>query len=250
MCSRVVATLWWILFAGAAMTAIAGIGVVTLALSLERFEALMPPLVGLAAGSLLGGAVFHLLPEGAAALDDPLLVTLSTVSGSLAIAVLERVLHWHHCHRRAHDHRRPVGWLILVADGLHNVVGGLAVGGAFVLDTRVGVTAWTIAAAHEIPQELGDFGVLVHSGWSRRAAVMWNLISAVGFTLGAVIAWGASGHVDVALLVPFAAGNFAYLGVVDLLPEATTSVPAGQRHRVVAAFLIGLGLLGIAARVT
>ena len=84
--------------------------------------------------------------------------------------VLERLLHWHHCHRAEHKEHlehRPLGYLILLANGPHNLIGGLAVGGVFVVDIRVGVVTWLAAAAHEVPQELGDIGVPAHSGWQR-----------------------------------------------------------------------------------
>ncbi|WP_202129099.1 ZIP family metal transporter [Pseudarthrobacter sp. ATCC 49987] len=89
---------------------------------------------------------------------------------------------------------------------MHNFIGGLAVGSAFVLDIRLGIITWLVAAAHEIPQELGDFGLLVHSGWSRRHALMFNVASALTFLIGGVAAYGLSGSVNVAFLVPFAAG--------------------------------------------
>lgn len=83
---------------------------------------------------------------------------------------------------------RPLGVLILVADGLHNLIGGLAVGSAFVIDTRLGIVTWLVAAAHEVPQELGDFGILVHSGWERRSALAFNVISAATFLAGSLAA--------------------------------------------------------------
>lgn len=248
-CDGGITTLWWILAAGLGMNLIALVGVTTLVVGPRGLDRLMNPLVGLAAGSLLGGAVFHLLPEGIRALDDLATVGISTMAGILAMAGLERYLHWHHCHRATHDPRRPLGWMVLVADGIHNLIGGLAVGGAFVVDVHVGIVAWCVAAAHEIPQELGDFGVLVHSGWSRRSALVWNLVSALGFGGGALIAYLLRRDVEVAVLVPFAAGNFAYLGVVDLLPEATTAAPPGTKRWAWVAFGAGVGLLALTAAV-
>jgi zinc and cadmium transporter len=210
------------------------------------------PLVAFAAGALLGGALFHMLPESIALLGNRLSVFVAFVGGFAAFFVLEQWLQWHHCHRVTADHE-PVGYLILVADAVHNLIGGLAVGGAFVVDIRLGVITWLVAAAHEVPQELGDFGILVHSGWKPRIALLFNFASALTFLVGSLLAYALSGTIDVAFLVPFAAGNFVYIAAADLIPQVT----ATSRYRVPAelvlvtrdkieqsvAFALGLALL-------
>lgn len=157
-------TFWWITGSGLLMSAIALVGSITLLLPERTLERLLLPLVALAAGSLLGGALFHLLPAAVEAMENSIAVYAWLALGFVTFFALEQFLHWHHCHHATHRHRRPLGHLMLLADGLHNFIGGLAVGGAFLIDIRVGVTAWIAAVAHEVPQELGDFGVLVHSG--------------------------------------------------------------------------------------
>jgi zinc and cadmium transporter len=163
-------TLVWVLAAGLSMALLALSGSLTLLLSERTFKQLVLPLVALAAGSLVGGALFHLLPQAVASLGNRLAVYGWLAAGLFGFLLLEQYLHWHHCHRPLGAHR-PLGYLILVADALHNLIGGLAIGAAFVTDTRLGVVTWLVAAAHEVPQELGDFGILVHSGWSRRSAL-------------------------------------------------------------------------------
>ncbi|MCB0954471.1 MAG: ZIP family metal transporter, partial [Microthrixaceae bacterium] len=143
---------------------------------------------------------------------------------------------------------RPLGYLILLADGLHNFIGGLAVGGAFIVDIRVGVVTWVVAALHEIPQELGDFGVLVHSGWRPRSALAWNLASALTFLVGGLTAYAVSSSVDVAYLLPFAAGNFIYIAAADLLPEITSQARTRDKIETTAALLSGLAILLLATR--
>jgi len=164
--------------------------------------------------------------------------------------VLEQFLHWHHCHRTDHSGHRPLGHLILLADGLHNLVGGLAVGGAFMVDIRVGVVTWMVAALHEVPQELGDFGVLVHSGWRRRSALAWNLASGLTFLIGALLAYSVSEHIEVAYLLPFAAGNFVYIAAADLLPEISEETALSGRIVNGASLMIGLGILLLATQLS
>lgn len=235
-------TLVWIVAAGVAMALLALSGSLTLILPERLFRQVVLPLVALAAGSLFGGAVFHLLPESVAEFGNTLSVYAWLAAGLLAFLVLEQVLHWHHCHRSVTAHR-PLGHLILLADGLHNLIGGLAIGAAFVVDVRLGIVTWLVAAAHEIPQELGDFGILIHSGWSRRSALAWNLVSAATVLVGALAAYFLSGHLDVAVLLPFAAGNFIYIALADLVPELTTPPAAHQKAIHTLGFAAGLGIL-------
>ena len=233
----------WIVVAGVAMSSLALVGAVTLVLPPSTLDRILLPLVGLAAGSLLGGAFFHMLPAAVDALGNDLAVYLWLVGGFGVFFVLEQFLHWHHCHRSDHTGHRPLGYLILVADGLHNLIGGLAVGAAFTVDIGVGIVAWLAAAAHEVPQELGDFGVLVHSGWKRRAALAWNFASALIFLLGALLAYALAGRVEVAYLLPFAAGNFVYIAAADLLPELSSHPRTRDKVETTVAFAAGLVLL-------
>jgi zinc and cadmium transporter len=238
-----VPTLAWIVISGVAMMLVALTGAVTIVMPPAALERILLPLVGLAAGSLLGGAMFHMLPEAVETQGNELDVYVSMMAGFVVFFVLEQFLHWHHCHRTDHTQHRPLGYLILLADGLHNLIGGLAVAGAFIVDIRVGIITWLVAAAHEVPQELGDFGVLVHSGWRRGAALLWNFASASTFLLGGLIAYGLSGTVDVTVLLPFAAGNFVYIGAADLLPEVAGETSTRDKVESSAAFVVGLLLL-------
>jgi zinc and cadmium transporter len=205
--------------------------------------------VALAAGSLLGGALFVMVPAAVAHLGNGLTAYVALAGGVVAFHLLEQFLRWHHCHQAVCPHA-PVGTLVLAADAVHNFIGGLAVGSAFVIDIRLGVVTWLVAAAHEVPQELGDFGILVHSGWSRRSALAFNMLSALTFLLGGLVAYAASANLDVAVLVPFAAGTFIYIALADLVPEITTSSALPQKVAQTASFLAGLGLLLVIAILT
>jgi zinc and cadmium transporter len=200
------------------MSAIALVGSLTLVLREETLKKLLLPLVALAAGTLLGGALFHMIPAAVNKLGNQLLIYVWIVIGFALFLGLEQFLQWHHCHRAPSEHR-PLTYLILIADGVHNFIGGLAVAGAFLIDVRVGISTWLAAAAHEVPQELGDFGILIHGGWKKGPALLYNFLSALTFLLGGLFAYAASYTADVTFLLPFAAGNFIYIAAADLIPE-------------------------------
>lgn len=244
-------TLGLIVVAGLAMSALALIGSTTLVLPEQTLKRLVMPLVAFAAGSLLGGALFHMLPESVSVMGNGLAVYVWFTAGFVSFFLLEQVLRWHHCHRSVSEHG-PLGYLILLADGVHNLIGGLAVGGAFILDIRVGLVTWLVAAAHEVPQELGDFGILVHSGWKPVSALLYNLASALTFLMGGIVAYLLSGSIDVSFLVPFAAGNFVYIAAADLIPQITADTGGESTHDRIErsiAFGSGLGLLLLATTI-
>jgi zinc and cadmium transporter len=235
--------LTWIIFGGLLMAGIAMIGSVTLLLKPATLQKLLLPLVAFAAGSLIGGAFFHMIPAAVAADLSISEIGLAVVAGFSVFFILEQFLHWHHCHRAQADCKQPLTYLILIGDGLHNFLGGLAIAGTFLIDPRLGITAWLAAAAHEVPQELGDFGVLVHAGWSRSKALLFNVLSGLTFLLGGLVTYSFASQIDIAWLIPFAAGNFLYIGASDLVPEVSRHAQpvAGLVH--LAAFLTGILLL-------
>lgn len=208
----------WIIAGSLVMSAIAMVGAVTVFLRKSTLERILLPLVSLAAATLMGGAFFHMLPEGLVIMR-PLAATSWLLAGFSSFLLLEQLVHWHHSHSSPGQGKQPVTYLILIGDGIHNFIGGLAITSTFLIDPRAGISAWIAAVAHEIPQELGDFGVLVHGGWSRRRALLLNLLSALTFPLGALIAYLVSRQFEVAWLMMFGAGNFIYIAASDLIPE-------------------------------
>ena len=228
---------------GLLMSAIALVGSVTLVLKESTLKRLIVPLVAFASGSLIGGALFHMIPAAVDNMGGDFDVYLWVAGGFIVFLILEQLLQWHHCHRTVSEHRRHIGHLILFADGLHNLIGGLSIGALFVADFRLGLTAWFAAVAHEVPQELGDFGVLVHGGWGKRRALLFNLLSGLTFPLGGLVAYYASFNFNVDFLIPFAAGNFLYIGAVDLIPEFKETDSGGPNLVGTFAWLAGLALL-------
>ncbi|MBW2426264.1 MAG: ZIP family metal transporter [Deltaproteobacteria bacterium] len=234
---------WWIFVGGLLMSAIALVGSVTLMLKESTLDRIIMPLVAFAAGSLLGGAFFHMLPAAIQDRPGDQTVFLWALVGFGVFFALEQFLHWHHCHRASSDCREPLTYLILIGDGLHNFLGGLGVAGVFLIDPRLGIAAWLAAAAHEVPQEMGDFGVLIHGGWTRGKALLLNLLSGLAFLVGGLVAVAASGRLDVDFLVPFAAGNFIYIGASDLVPEVNKHREVGANLLYFGSFVAGITLL-------
>jgi zinc and cadmium transporter len=200
-------------------------GALTLALGPARLRGLLPALVALAAGALVGNVFLHLLPEAVAHMGGfhPALGWW-VLGGLLGFFVIESLIHWHHHGEDVHEHAQgeihPVAWMNLLGDLLHNVIDGMLVAGAWLVSPEVGLSTTIAVALHEIPQEFGDFGVLLHAGMTPRRALALNFVSALGAVVGAlaVLLLGHSVHVEHQLL-PLAAGGFLYVACADLVPE-------------------------------
>jgi zinc and cadmium transporter len=236
-------TLAWIVVFGLLMSCIALVGSLTLVLKPQTLDRILLPLVAFAAGSLIGGALFHMIPAAVQEMQNSIALYVWLAAGFIIFLALEQFLNWHHSHSPRPDERQPLTYLILIADGLHNFIGGLFVSASFLVDFKLGVIAWLAAAAHEVPQELGDFAVLVHGGWSKTRALIYNFASALTFLLGALVAYAVSARVDVVFLIPFAAGNFLYIGAADLIPEIKKGHDIKTNIFHFFAFALGLGLL-------
>jgi len=236
-------TFSWIVISGVAMALIALVGSLTLVLKPVTLDRILLPLIAFAAGSLIGGALFHMIPAAIDEMGNDHRVYAWITAGFITFLALEQFLNWHHSHRPEPGRKRPVTYLILIADGLHNLIGGLFVGASFLVDIRLGIGAWLAAAMHEVPQELGDFAILVHGGWSKTSALVYNFASSLTFLLGSLLVYAVSSLIDVVFLIPFAAGNFLYIGAADLIPEIKkdNSLLASAVHFL--AFTVGVGAL-------
>jgi len=225
------------------MSAIALIGAITFAFPKATRDRLILPLVAFSAGSLLGGALLHMIPEAVARSPGELSVYLWVMAAFAAFLALEQFLHWHHWHNSSTEAKSPLSHLMVIGDSLHNFLGGVAVAGAFIVDLRLGITTWLVAAAHEVPQELGKYGVLLHGGWSRGRALVVSGLSSLTFLVGGIFAYVISREVDVSFLVPFAAGNFLYIAASDLVPEVNRHNLLGTNLLHFASFAAGIALL-------
>jgi zinc and cadmium transporter len=211
-----------IVLATVAISLTAWIGVLALYVSEESLDRVLLGLVALAAGSLIGGAFLHLLPRAIAdtGSDDTLPLFLYLIGGFCSFYVLEQFLHWHHHHTATHE-RRPISYLVLISDTIHNFIDGLVIAGSFLVGGPFGLVTTLAIALHEVPQEIGDFGVLVYGGFERRRALVLNYLTQSTVVLGGVAGFFLDEFVAglPAILLPFAAGNFVYVASSDLIPE-------------------------------
>ena len=241
-------TFLWIIAGGLLMSAIAMIGGLTIIFKTELFKRLVLFLISFAAGSLFGGAFFHMIPEGMQSLD--FINAGAWLSGGFVTFLgLEQFLHWHHSHQLSNNKRKPVTYLILFGDAIHNFLGGLGIASTFLLNQEAGIIAWIAGAMHEIPQEMGDFGILVHGGYSKTRALLWNFVSALTFPVGALLAYFTVKEINLAGIVLFGAGNFIYIAASDLVPEIKLQENLRDAFLHFSLFLLGLLMMFLLAKV-
>ena len=238
-------TLFLIIIATVVLTLVSLTGAFLLVLREDILRKITVPLVALSAGSLFGGAMLHLIPESIEEIGNVRAVMIAVILGFILFLVFEQFIHWHHCHRMPSEHVQPVTYMILFSDGLHNLMDGLAIGAAFLVNPSLGLATTLAVAAHEIPQELGDFGVLIHVGWNILKALYFNFLSGIPTILGGVIVWIIGDGVEVKFLLPFAAGNFIYIAAADLIPEFKACEHARKNLYHFIIFLIGLLIMYI-----
>lgn len=236
----------------------------------------IPHLVSFAIGALLAAALLDLLPDAisTAGVNHAPQVGLTLLIGLLIFFVLEKLVLWRHCHHdtceghqveeqhnhrfvlsanhqhtHTHDHQRQAasGWMILFGDGLHNVLDGVLIAAAFMTEIHLGIVTSIAVVIHEIPQEVGDLAILLHSGMSRRKALLLNLITSLTSVIGGVIAYFAFASVVQVLpyVITLAAASFIYIAVADLIPGLHRRVDAQSAAQQLALILCGVLLIGV-----
>jgi zinc and cadmium transporter len=199
-------------------------------------------LVSLSAGTMIGGAFIHLLPE-AAKVSGSDIIALALV-GFVLFFIIERVLMWHHCHDGICD-EHTFSYMNLMGDGIHSVIDGLIIAASFVVSIPLGIAAAVAIAFHEIPQEIADFGVLVYAGFSKKKALLMNFGVALATVVGGVVGYFiASQATDIANgLLPFAAGGFIYIAATDLVPEIKKETALRKSVVTLLVFILGIVLM-------
>jgi zinc and cadmium transporter len=215
------------------------VGVVTLWCNEKTMKRIVFIMVAFSAGALLGGALLHIAAE-AIEMMEANMVFLIIITGFSAFFLLERFVYWHHCHDGVCD-VHPYTYLILFGDGIHNFIDGLIIAASFMVNPALGIMTTIIIIAHEVPQELGDFGVLVFGGMKKRKALGYNLISQLTAIVGGMIGFLLSSFSTFSMfMLPFAAGGFIYIAASDLIPELHKEVDRKKSIMSFIFFIIGV----------
>lgn len=204
--------------------------------------------MSIAIGALLGDAFIHLIPEALESAENPTLTSMLIVVGILIFFTLEKFLHWHHHGEDKEKHEiHPVGKLVLLSDGVHNFLDGVIIAASFTLSVPVGIATTLAVILHEIPQEIGDFAVLLHSGYTKKRALWLNFLSALLSILGAGIFFllGSMAESFSLWFLPIASGGFIYIAVADLIPELHKTTQT--KYSLWQLFAIMLGVLAMTA---
>lgn len=223
-------------------------GIVTLILNRQRLQKILLSLVSLSAGTLMGGAFLHLLPEAVETAEEPHFVFLVTLASFVVFFLLERILHWHHCHDVNHTGHLE-GHMNLIGDAVHNFLDGLIIAAAYSVDLSLGIATTVAVALHEIPQEISDFGVLLHAGWEVRRALVINFLVAFTIVVGGITGFLLSDQVEgiSQFLMPVAAGGFLYIAASDLMPELRKEQRLSRSLLHMTIFIAGILLMWLLA---
>ncbi len=238
----------YILISVIIVSLVAFVGVLTLFLKQKLLEKILFWLVSFAAGALLGAAFLDLLPE--ALEHSGGVVLIYALIGVVTFYIIETFMFWYHCHYGHHHHHKhprvkSFAYLNLVGDGVHNFVDGMIIAAAYLTSTTLGLTTTLAVILHEIPQELGDFGILIYGGFKRGKALFFNFLCAVSAIFGALAVYAFSARIEhlTEFLVPFAAGGFIYIASADLIPELHKETNFKKALMQLLCFILGMAII-------
>ena len=238
----------WILISTFFVSIISLIGIITLAIKEDLLRKIIFLLIGFSAGALIGSAFLHILPE-ALEKSNSTTVFYYLILGIVLFFLMERYLHWRHCHDKD-CHIHAFTYLNLFGEAAHNFIDGIAIAASFMVSIHLGFATTLAIILHEIPKELGNLGVLIYGGFSRKKALLCNFISAlmaiIGALTGYLISDFARGFSN--FIMPLTAGGFIYIAMSDLIPEVHKE--SNQKRATLAffAFLLGIVFMALAKK--
>jgi len=242
--------IWTYALASVALVSLLSLtGIVFLAIDRARLQKILLVLVSFAVGGLAGDAFIHLIPQAFRDLGLTLSTSLLIILGVILFFAVEKLIRWRHCHLPfSAQHIHPVAVLNLAGDAVHNLIDGIIIGASYAVSIPIGVTTTIAVVLHEIPQEIADFGILVHAGFTVRRALLFNLLSALTAVGGTVMALTIGPRVELfsLIMLPITAGGFIYIAGSDLIPqiqEACDGIRVTLAHFF--AILLGIGLMSL-----
>lgn len=235
-------TIVYIIVSVLVVSAVSLIGIFSFLLRESFLKKSILYLVSFSAGALMGDAFIHLLPE---AIQKSPGITLSAgiLSGIILFFIVEKIVQWRHCHDlECEQHPKTLGYMNLIGDAVHNFLDGVLIAGSYLASTPLGLTTTMAVLFHEIPQEIGDFGVLLHSGFSKKRALILNLLSALFALIGAIATILLGGIIQGLsnFTIPLAAGGFIYIAGSDLIPEMHKETKTSSSILQLIAFIAGI----------
>lgn len=216
----ILSTIQWILLMTFIDGLLALIGIFSFFISKKILDKILLYLVSFATGALLGGALFHLIPESFNKLSI-LTIGIITAIGFILFFFIEMMLHWHYCKDdKCKEHIKPFTYLLLSGSAIHNFIDGLIISSSFIISIPLGIITSILIIAHEIPHEIGNFGLLVYGGMKKSKAIVYNFIIQLTAILGGIAGYYSLEISNKAVyILPFAAGGFLYITIFDLIPE-------------------------------
>ena len=240
-------TLLMIAFSVLLVSLVSLVGVFTISLGGKKLKNAIFIMVSFAAGTMLGGAFFDLLPEAASIPGIQISsIFLYILTGIITFFLLESFIHLYHCHILGECDTKPVTYLSLAGDALHNFLDGIAIAISFLAGTGVGIAVTLAVIFHEIPQEISDFSILIYGGFSKLKALGFNFLSALTAFAGALIAYYFSASIGASLnafLLAFSGGGFLYMAAANLIPEMHKEENIGKATLQLVALLCGVGII-------
>jgi len=236
----------WILVSTFLVSLISLVGIFTILFKEKQLHRILFYLIGFSAGALIGGAFLHILPESLEQ-NASMFVFSWLIGGIVLFYIMERYFFWRHCHEEGKCKVHSFTYLNIVGDGFHNFLDGMIIAASYTVSFQVGVATTLAVIFHEIPQELGDFGVLVYGGFSKSKALFFNFISALAAMAGALIGYFIAGAQSgfSSVILPLTAGGFIYIATSDLIPELHKESDLKRSTLAFVAFLCGIGFMAV-----
>jgi len=240
--------LFWALGASIVVSLISLVGIFSLLLKENLLNKILIFLIAFSAGALIGGAFLHLLPEAVES-QEAHSIFLNTIYGFIAFFIMEKYLYWRHCHNGVCQ-IHTFTYLNLFGDAVHNFIDGMIIGASFLVSVHFGIVTSIMVILHEIPQEIGDFGVLVYGGFGKIKALYFNFLSALTCIVGTIAGYFVSEKISgfMPFLMAFTAGGFIYIAACDLVPELHKQPSLKKSLASMVAFIFGILFLIIASK--